>query len=90
MHGEEIQKEIHVNMVSGEGDLSTERWYVPVLADPQAEGQVSVKASRNAGLMGVTLIFPIKPGKWLSDVVLSVGSQQIDALTYEMPADEKV
>jgi hypothetical protein len=90
VHGEEIQKEIHVNMVSGEGDLSTERWYVPVLADPQAEGQVSVKTSRNAGLMGVTLNFPIKPGKWLSDVVLSVGSQQIDALTFEMPADEKV
>jgi hypothetical protein len=90
VHGEEIQKEINVNMVSGEGDLSTERWYVPVQTDPQAEGQVSAKISRNAGLMGVTLNFPIKPGKWLSDVVLSVGSQQIDALTFEMPADEKV
>jgi len=90
VHGEEIQKEINVNMVSGEGDLSTERWYVPVQTDPQAEGQVSAKISRNAGLMGVTLNFPIKPGKWLSDVVLSVGSQQIDALTYEMHAEEKV
>ena len=66
-------------MIRGEGDLAHERWFVPGIPPGGAEGQVAIKAARN-----------IKPGTWLADVRFSIGSQAVEALSYEMPADERL
>lgn len=63
----DASKELQVDMIKGEGDLAAERWFTAASA---REGEISVKAARNAGLAGVTLKFPIKPGKWLSEIQL--------------------
>lgn len=86
----DILKEMQVDMVQGEGDLSEERWFLAGLASPTAQGTMEVKAARNAGLAGANLAFNITPGEWLSEVHLSVGSQPVDALSYEMGAHQRL
>jgi len=86
--GVDLHKEIQVDMVKGEGNLSSDRWFV-ALASPSAQAEVSVRAARNAGLRGSALLFPVKPGNWLSEVQLSVNFHKIDALSHEMAADQK-
>ena len=88
--GASSAREIQLDMVRGEGDLAHERWFVSDIPLNGTEGRIAIKAARNAGLTGSNLVFPVKPGSWFSDVRFSVGTHAVEALSYEMPADDKL
>ena len=54
------------------------------------EGEISVKATRNAGLAGAALACMLQPGEWLSDLRLSVGGERVQDLSYEMAPDQRL
>jgi hypothetical protein len=94
--GCDILKEIQVDMLKGEADLTKERLFITGMPAPSTEGaeglegEISVKATRNAGLAGAALACMLQPGEWLSDLRLSVGGERVQDLSYEMAPDQRL
>ena len=91
-----LLKEIQVDMLKGEADLTKERLFITGMPAPSTEGaeglegEISVKATRNAGLAGAALACMLQPGEWLSDLRLSVGGERVQDLSYEMAPDQRL